>query len=245
LIAKILKLSVTNCYLLRADNGYVLIDTGYEWEWGAFRNELKKAGVGFGDLSHLILTHHHDDHAELLNQVVAQNPSIKLVMSTRASELLLKGKNDLSHGAGYLNRRVNALLTIKRLFDKRWTHTFPPYATREHDVMVHQDVPLREIGIGLDGKIIETPGHSTDSISVILVDGDSIVGDAAANFLRFAGTKYCIIYIEDLDQYYRSWIKIMKAGARRIFPAHGGQFAVEELQKHLNRNNKNNVVMVS
>lgn len=245
MIAKILNLSVTNCYLLKADSGYVLIDTGYEWEWDAFRNELKKARVGFTDLAYLILTHHHDDHAGLLNQVVAQNPSIKLVMSSGAKELLLKGKNDHTNGGGYLNRRVNSLLTLKRLFDKRWTHTFPPYATRQHDVMVHQDVSLREIGIGLDGKIIETPGHSTDSISVILDDGDSIVGDAAANFLRFAGTKYCIIYIEDLDHYYRSWIRIMKAGARRIFPAHGGQFAVEELQKHLNQNRRGNVVMVS
>ena len=52
-----------------------------------------------------------------------------------------------------------------------------------------------------------------------------MVGDAAANFLQFAGTKHCIIYLEDLDQYYQSWVRILEAGAKRIFPAHGEPFA--------------------
>jgi len=243
MIAKTIKLSVTNCYLLKADRGYILVDTAYDWEWDAFCKELGNAGVGFGDLECLILTHHHDDHAGLLNQLVAQNPGIKIVMSKHAKDLLAKGRNDWTKGGGYLNRRINALVMLKKIFDKKWTQTFPPYVTREDDILVSQETSLRELGIGLDGKIIETPGHSSDSISVALPDGDWLVGDAAANMLQFAGTKYCVIFIQDLEQYYRTWTKILKAGAKQILPAHGRLFPADELRRHINRNKKSDMVL--
>ena len=45
MIHSVLKLSVTNCYLLRADNGLVLIDTGYDWEWERFRVALQNTAL--------------------------------------------------------------------------------------------------------------------------------------------------------------------------------------------------------
>jgi glyoxylase-like metal-dependent hydrolase (beta-lactamase superfamily II) len=41
--------------------------------------------------------------------------------------------------------------------------------------------------IGIEGKILYTPGHLRDSISVVLSDGNAFVGDAAMNFLNFCG----------------------------------------------------------
>jgi len=243
MIDKTMKLSATNCYLLKAEKGYVLVDTAYDWEWDAFRRELEKSGVGFDDLEYLILTHHHDDHAGLLNQLVAQNPALKIVMSVRAKERLAKGKNDWPKGAGCINRRVNALVTLKAKLDKKWTQTYPPYVTREEDILVSQETSLRELGIGLDGRIVETPGHSTDSISVQLPEGDWLVGDAAANILQFAGTKYCVVIVEDLGQYYRNWTRMLEAGAKQIFPAHGAPFAADELRRNINRNKKGDIVL--
>ena len=40
-----LKLSVTNCFLVKAGDQYVLIDTGYEDDWNLFRTRLKDANV--------------------------------------------------------------------------------------------------------------------------------------------------------------------------------------------------------
>ena len=208
-MANTLRVGVTNCYLLKADEGYVLVDTGYDREWDAFCKELEKAGVGFGDLTYLILTHHHDDHAGLLNELVAQNPRIKIVMSERARDPLARGRKDWSKGGGYINRRIYALIALMRVFGK-WAQSFPPYMTREDDILVTEEVGLRELGMGLDGKIVQTPGHCTDCISVALPDGDWLVGDAAANMPGIAGTRYCVPLIEDLDQYYRTWTKILE-----------------------------------
>jgi glyoxylase-like metal-dependent hydrolase (beta-lactamase superfamily II) len=249
-----LKLSVTHCFLLKTKEGYVLIDTGYEADWELFRRRLQEAGVEFSQLRQIILTHHHDDHAGLLNLIVKENPRIQVVMSRCAKELLARGENDAAHPKGVINRRVRLLLTLKRFIimltlkkyvPKNRNLKFPPYEVRPNDILISGETRLEAIGIGLKGRIIKTPGHTIDSLSVLLDDGDTLVGDAAANMLRFAGTKYCVIGVSDLDEYYRSWQRLIAAGAKRIMPAHGKPFPVDKLIANMGRNKKQNMVMVS
>ncbi|MBW9144683.1 MBL fold metallo-hydrolase [Clostridium sp. CM027] len=85
-----LKLSVTNCFLIKTENKYILIDTGYEYDWDLFCKRLKSVGVRLSDISHIILTHHHDDHCGLLNRILKENSSVQVVMSYLAKDLLLK-----------------------------------------------------------------------------------------------------------------------------------------------------------
>jgi len=249
-----LKLSVTNCFLIKNQTKYILVDTGYEYEWELFCERLKTAGVSISEISHIILTHHHDDHTGLLNKILAENNDIKVVMSYLAKDLLLKGENDQSHGGGLINKRIKLILssplkqikimiTLKKFIDKKRNLKFPPYKARDKDIIITKESRLKEIGIQLDGTILETPGHSIDSISILFDDGDCIVGDAAANFLQFAGTKYCVIYICDIDEYYKSWDKIISKNAKQIFPAHGKQFIVEKLKENIGKYKKKDMVM--
>ncbi len=243
---KELKLSVTNCYLIEIGNKYLLIDTGYEDDWGLFCKRLKAVGVGLSEISHIILTHHHDDHCGLLNRILEENPDIQIIMSYRAKDYLLAGKNHHADRGGYVNKRINLLFSLIQIFDKRWrTHPFPPYQSRVMDILIKGETHFKEIGIGLNGRIIETPGHSLDSISIVFDDGDCVVGDAAANLLRFAGTKYCVIIIEDLEAYYKSWRKLISEGARQIFPAHGKPFPAEKLEQNIDKNSRKHMVMIS
>lgn len=246
-----LKFSVTNCFLIKTKYKYILIDTGYEEDWELFCNRLKVANVNLDNISHIILTHHHDDHSGLLNKILNENNNIKIVMSYLAKDLLLKGVNDQSHGGGLINKRIKLLILLKKIYIglilrkviNRENLTFPPYKLRKNDILIKGETKLRDIGIDLDGKIIETPGHSIDSITILFDDGDCMVGDAAANFLQFAGTKYCVVYICDLNEYYRSWEKIISENALRIFPAHGEQFKVEKLKDNLWKNKSENMVL--
>ena len=245
-----IKLSVTNCYLVSSKNGYVLIDSGYDYEWELFKHKLAENGISMGQISYIILTHHHDDHSGLLNNIISENKNIKIVMSVLAPALLANGKNDRSKG-GLINKRINFLTKFKILYlsiilhkkiDKQNNLTFPPYYVRNNDILIKEDTKLKDIGIDIDGKIILTPGHSIDSISIIFENGISIVGDAAANFLRFAGTKYCVIFVRDLDEYYKSWEKIISENAEKIYPAHGKMFKMEKLKKNIWKNKKENMV---
>jgi len=246
-----IKLSVTTCYLLKANDRYVLVDTGYEEDWDLFVGQLKKNNVALSEISHIILTHHHDDHCGLLKNILKENSSIRVVMSCLCKDLILKGENDTTHGGGLLNKRIAFLIRQKQFYismilgkkvDKAKNLKFNPYTLRDCDILIHSDTTLRDIGIPIDGSIIETPGHTIDSISVLLRNGDCLIGDAAANMLRFAGTKYCVIFICDMDTYYKSWEKVIKAGVKQILPAHGKQFPVEKLVKNLWKNKAENLV---
>lgn len=247
-----LKLSVTNCFLIKNQVKYILIDTGYECEWELFFKRLNEVGVTIYEISHIIITHHHDDHCGLLKKLIEENNEIKVVAYHLAKDLLLKGENDTSHGGGLINKRIKILMSLKRIkimitlkkfIDKKTNLKFPPYKLREKDIILTRETRLEDIGIEIDGKIIETPGHTIDSISILFDDGDCIVGDAAANFLQFAGTKYCVIYVCDIDEYYKSWKKIISRNAKQIFPSHGKPFTVEKLKENIGKNKKKNMVM--
>ncbi|SDE13549.1 MBL fold metallo-hydrolase [Sporomusa acidovorans] len=244
-----LKLSVTTCYLLAHSDKYILVDTGYEVDWNLFCKQLKNVQVDFSQISHILLTHHDDDHSGLLNRIITRNSTIHVVMSRRAKDLLATGKDDRSHGKKLINKRLKLLwaLSLKRLkillstgkyITKKNDGKFPPYYVRSKDLLITNETRLKDIGIDLEGTIIETPGHTIDSITLILDDGNAFVGDAAANMLQFAGTNYCVIALEDFDQYYQSWQKIIDYNAQHIFPAHGSPFPVEKLKQNIGKNTR-------
>lgn len=246
-----IKLSVTTCYLIKTGEGYVLVDTGYEEDWELFQNRLQEAGVKLSQISHIILTHHHDDHCGLLHHILSQSDSVKVVMSEDCAKLIQKGENDLTHGGGLLNKRVAILINHKQAYvslilhkkvDKSKNLKFQPYIAREQDIVYTGEPILRDLGIPLEGKILKTPGHTVDSVSVLFPDGDCLVGDAAAHMLPFAGTRYCVVFICDMDEYYNSWEKLIRAGAKRIYPAHGNAFPVEKLKQNMRKNKAESIV---
>ncbi|WP_432663706.1 MBL fold metallo-hydrolase [Wukongibacter baidiensis] len=240
-----LNLGVTNCFLIKNGDKYVLIDTGYEYEWDLFNEKLKEIGVSISDISYIILTHHHDDHCGLLNKLTTENNDIRVVMSNLAKELILNGQNDLNHNGGFINKRAKQIKYLKNKFDKEWNELkFTPYQVREKDILITEDTLLKEIGIELEGKIIITPGHSKDSISVIFDSGYCFVGDAAANMpiFQLVGAKYCVLVLEDLDKYYESWKKIISMNVKYILPGHGNLITVEKLKENVGKNKKEDMV---
>lgn len=250
----ILRLSVTRDYLFKSGSRYVLVDTGYEEDWELFKRRLDTAGIGIHQISHLILTHHHDDHVGLVHNLVSENPSITVVMSELTQELIRAGENDQNHGGGLLNRRVAALILLKQAYvslfvgkrvDKSKNLLFKPYETRRGDVVFAAEISLRDVGIECDGTIFPTPGHTIDSVSILFPGGDCLVGDAAANFLGFAGTKNCVVFVRDLPEYYATWKDIIARGAKRIFPAHGRPFPSERLIRNLGKNKAKRIVRMN
>jgi glyoxylase-like metal-dependent hydrolase (beta-lactamase superfamily II) len=225
------KLHYTNCFLIPYDRGWLLIDTGYDWEWEEFLKGLSGYGLAPRDISHLLLTHAHDDHAGLLNRMAQSNPDLSLIVSDRAVGILRSGAHLHSDSGGYVTRRMHFLAGLKARFDKSWTHTFPPYIARPFDRTVNENTRLSSLGLNLEGTIIPTPGHTDDSISLVMDDGTCYCGDAAANFFGFAGTHKCVVYVRNIEEYYRSWDLILDAGAAIIHPSHGKAFPAEDLRK--------------
>jgi ribonuclease/clavin/mitogillin len=69
---------------------------------------------------------------------------------------------------------------------------------------------LKEIGIA--GEILSTPGHSADSVSLLLDDGSVFTGDLPPEEYAEAGTPDLVI---------ASWRMLRERGAKKVYPAHG------------------------
>lgn len=71
--------------------------------------------------------------------------------------------------------------------------------------------------VGIDGEIIRTPGHSEDSISLIIDECCAFTGDLPGLLLMEA---YNDQTIKD------SWKLIQNYNVKRIYPAHGDSYTI-------------------
>ena len=91
--------------------------------------------------------------------------------------------------------------------------------------MHYQDIDLRDntevslagsrtflAKMGIAGEIVGTPGHSNDSVTLILDSGEAFTGDLQAESRADES---------DLATVRKSWEKIRASQARTIFPGHG------------------------
>ena len=222
---------VVNNYLVSLDGGgFVLIDTGYAENYPAFRKRLEKTGVSPKEIKYIFLTHAHDDHAGFLNEVLAITEA-KVILHPKAIEGLQKGQNSFKGGCS--SRLAWLFCQILALFGKS-EHKYPPLKEEYLNRLITIDSPTFA-DLSLPFESIETPGHTTDHISM-LMDGILFCGDAAMN--NFPSIKRTIIWIENMDDYKKSWEKMIALNPRMVYPAHGKPFPTADLvrfQNHLNR----------
>ena len=206
-----------------------MIDTSYPRYYPKFEKRLANLGISTSDIKYLLLTHHHDDHAGFAAELV-RNTECRVIAHRNALSALEQGKYEGT--AKPVNRCIQIVMTFYSLFHRgEWD--FPPLRLADRDVVIEGDNEEFLKGIGIDGVILHTPGHTStrDSISVLLSDGSAFVGDAAMNFLRWTGVGHRPIYIEDINIVYESWRKLRERGARVIYPSHGRPFSATKLEK--------------
>ena len=215
---------VVNNYLVSLDDGgYVLIDTGYVENFGAFRKRLRKTGIQPEEIRYVFLTHAHDDHAGFLNEVLSMT-NAKVILHPKAIDGLLKGQNSFEGGCS--SRLAWLFCKILLLFGKGG-HYFPALdASYRHRLVAIDTEEFR--ALALPFEVIETPGHTADHIS-LLKDDILFCGDAAMN--DFPSLHRTIIWIENLDQYKHSWETMMALNVTWIHPSHGRPFPAKDLKK--------------
>jgi len=226
------KLGFTNCYVLKCKGGFLLIDTSYPGMYKSFVRQLKKMNIDVTDVRYLLLTHHHDDHAGFAAELV-KNTDARVLVHRKGLPFLQKGETENT------SKPVNACLTVLAWFLSRFhKYTYPPIKLTKTDHLIDGDDFELLNRIGIDGVILHTPGHTEDSISVLLPDGKAIVGDAAMDFMNICRTRHRPIVLQDIDEVYRSWEKLAEHGAKEIYPAHGKPFGIQELVSYKRKRNR-------
>jgi glyoxylase-like metal-dependent hydrolase (beta-lactamase superfamily II) len=227
---------------MESRGGYLQVDTGYQQDYTAYRKFLKKQGIPLARIRFLLLTHHHDDHAGYLNELTRDNPEVRIIAHTRAEKLLQQGENDKSQGGGLLNRRIYLLFRLKQMLTPAWDLTFEPFELRERDILVEERTRGLPPETGIEGFLLQTPGHSSDSISLLRNDGTLFCGDLAASFLNWAGAHHATLFNEDVKRLYDSWRRVLERGATRVYPAHGAPFDATVLRDEMGYHRNENLV---
>lgn len=184
----------TNSYLLPAGDGWLMIDTGWPDTFAQLLQLLNQNHICVNEINYLAVTHFHPDHAGL-----AQN------LKDLGTNLLLH-----EYQVPYINK-------LNLLFKKNPKANFKDITAGNNLVM--NETRSREFlkTIGLNGELISTPGHSDDSISLILDDCCAFVGDLPNPELSEA---YDDLVIDD------SWDMIRKYNVKTIYPGHGKPYEI-------------------
>lgn len=214
---------VVNNYLLKTPLGIVAMDTGYPGGCDKFVQRFQEIAP-LNELKYIFLTHHHDDHAGFLGELLARCDA-KVVLHPLAVELLKQGKSDAPPGGGYSSIPASWFGKFKTEF------AFPAVDLGVRAATVEaEDQQLFE-QMGLPIKILFLPGHTADSIGLFLTEtGQLFCGDAAMNAV-ISVAKHTI-WIDDAKEFGRSWDKMLALKPKRIYPSHGTPFSPKALKKH-------------
>ena len=227
-----LNLGITTSYLLACTGGYLLIDTGFPKDYPKFLRQLAKNDVEMNSIKYILLTHNHDDHVGFAARLKDETGA-RCIVHRNALTPLREGNMD-EEGIRPLNGIISVLGTLHQVITRRDCR-FEPLFLTDRDFVIDDDEPHLLPRIGIDAEILCTPGHSTDSISVITSSGKAFCGDAAMNYLNFAGCRHRPIYLTDEQLVFASWRKMLERGAKIFYPAHGKPFAAERLESSLRR----------
>jgi glyoxylase-like metal-dependent hydrolase (beta-lactamase superfamily II) len=177
----------THYWVLSAGRSRLLVDLGWPDTMGALRANLQRMDIPLHELRYALATHYHIDHAGLAQDL--KNAGVPLLV---------------------LDVQVQAIPLMQR-----WVK---PHV-RFTEIALHDNVViscaesralLRQIGI--DGEILHTPGHSDDSVSLLLDNGAAFIGDL---------TWPEAISAEDAAVVMASWRLLRARGATTVYPGHG------------------------
>lgn len=219
---------LVNCWAYPIENGYAIIDTGYKSNYKTFQKLLKKNHISPDEIKYCFLTHSHDDHTGFLVRLLALNSDMRVIIHCQALDVLRKGQNSFG---GCTNKSAYAYCKMLQLFGKG-KHLFPPLTTElENRIIILDEININQLECILGGKIIETIGHTKDSISLLLAGGYLFCGDVAMN--GFPSKHNVSVWAEDEALYWQAWQKIISLKPTLIFPGHGQPFDYKCLERNL------------
>lgn len=140
----------------------------------------------------MLATHYHPDHIGLVSEL--QKLGVKLLI---------------------VDVQIDAIHFSDKIFSSEKHLQYAPIDETFSKMIKCEESRDFFNSMGINGEIICTPSHSSDSISVILDDGSCIVGDLdPIDYLP----AYC-----DNESLKNDWEKIMSFKPKKIFYAHANE----------------------
>lgn len=210
-----------NSYLINTNANFYLVDTGRKKALKTLNSNLH--GIKGGNtLSALILTHTHYDHCQNA-AIIKEIQGCRIIVSAEAKDWISEGYTRLPSGTMFLSN------LIVRMGRKTGWDRFR-YESFSADQFIDNEFTIENQQTHL--RIITTPGHSSDSISIIIDNEVAIVGDAMFGF-----SKRTVMppFADDKAEMVKSWYKLLQTGCSVFLPGHGKEVNRSLLERSFER----------
>jgi glyoxylase-like metal-dependent hydrolase (beta-lactamase superfamily II) len=204
-----IKLAFSNAYLV-IDQRTIVVDTGSPNEADKIVAAMKRAGVNSKDVALILHTHSHPDHAGSTRQLRSLIDAPTAIQAADA-QMLTSGVPDPVKPISLEAQLVKAMLV-------------KPFPGIQPDVIIERNRSLADYGV--NGRVLLTPGHTPGSISVLLNNGEAIIGDVLMGGWiggNVFGTRPNYHYfIDDRSALHASLKNILAQSPTRLYVGHGG-----------------------
>lgn len=229
-----------NVYLVKGDNGYLLVDTGWNTDesFSTLHNYLVKIGVSFEDIKQILVTHIHPDHygmagrlRKLSGATIAMHHTEKDFIEPRyvSMEALLQQTDRLLVANGVPEREMAELRDATVGLEQFIVPAMPDILLHDGDTITTGMFTFRAVW---------TPGHSTGHVCLyepekkIFVSGDHILPKITPNISVNPQS------IENpLGRYIHSLEELKKLDVVLALPGHDQPFSnfrarIDEITRH-------------
>ncbi len=182
----------TNFWVVSAGRSRILVDLGWPGMAGELLHNLQRAGIPLAEIRYGFATHYHIDHAGAAQDLKAKGmPLLVFAQQVAAIPAMKQHVKPTDH----YTEIIPAGNLVIRCEESR--------------------ALLAEVGIA--GEVVPTPGHSDDSVSLVLDTGDCFIGDL---------TMEMMVGPEDPAVVRASWDRLRAMGATRVHGGHGRVYAM-------------------
>ena len=226
------KLGINNLYLFENDNGdYLLLDTGLACKEDLILNKINKVIGDYNKIKVIVITHSHSDHIgnlKLLLDKIKREDKIVIIHSN-AKDIMLSGEKIIPNGFYKFSKYISKKLKAKS--SENFQKGFENLEEKDFkdvnflDFKDYEEFSLNKYGFE-NLKVIYTPGHSKDSISLVYNDEYLFCGDMVQNLFF----KYPLIPLfgDNIKELIDSWKKVIDKAYSRIYPATSRSYILRE-----------------
>jgi hydroxyacylglutathione hydrolase len=184
----------------------VLVDAGPAGQERRLLRRLARAGVDPGEVSLIVLTHCHPDHAGGAAEL-RQRLGVPVAVHAAEVDWAISGKSAF----------YDALRPFGHVLRRTLRPTFPAFTP---DIVLQHGTTLDQHGAPL--TVLHTPGHTPGSITVLhRPDGDALVGDLLAGGMLRRDRPNTPFFAQDTAQIERSVRAVLAYGPTRLLFGHG------------------------
>ena len=206
-----------NVFLIRGRTGCVLVDTGNPGKADLILDRLAAHGVAPRDIRLILITHGHIDHFGSA-ATLRKRTGAPVAIHALDEDAVRQG----IHQPDSLQPTGRLIAFLMRLLPQRLAVPDRALGFRP-DVLLNEELRLDDYGVA--GRVIPTPGHTPGSVSVLLDNGEAIVGDMVMGklmgLIRKPGPP---LVAWDLERNWESLRQLLALSPCIVYVGHGGPF---------------------